>query len=134
MEVFIILLMVLCLPFYYVQNVNDKIYKNIISTFSCNVHFSLHPFPLFLASALDGYEQEFLCFDFCTLRENSCGIHEAEVRRVPGPAGIHVLVKRKYLPFPKIELFPSRPPRVTFGSESKPVGADRFGFSKIVRK
>jgi hypothetical protein len=84
-EVFIILLRVLCLPFYYVQSVNGKIYKNIISSFSCDVHLSPHPFPLFLALALNGCEQSFLCFDRCTLRENSCGIHEAEERRVAGP-------------------------------------------------
>jgi len=81
-DVFIILLRVLCLPFYYVWIVNDKIYKNIISSFSCDVHLSPHPFPIFLASALDGCEQSFLCFCRCALRENSCGIHEAEDRPV----------------------------------------------------
>ena len=86
LEVFIILSRVLCLLFYYVQSVNDKIYKNIISPFSCDVHLSPHPFPLFFSSVLDGCEQSFLCFDRWTLRENSCGIHEAEDRRVPGPA------------------------------------------------
>ena len=63
-----------------------KYTKILFLSFSCDVHLSTHPFPLFLASALDGCEQSFLCFDRCSLRENSCGIHEAEDRRVPGPA------------------------------------------------